>query len=443
MPPEEEPKPEPKSPGVPGRAIAWGVVLSVAIGVLLFVVGGWVLALITIPVTLVIAGVLLWWYDPTTRDLNEIGRSLMVSGLLAIVVGSVQYAINERQKDRDADSAAREKQRDLELSLSFQNDLIGAHLPGKYLGKVRLEGKSLQNANLQGAHLRRARLGGVHLEGAKLDGADLTGAHLERAHLDNASLVGAHLHRADLKHASLPNANLGGTDLTQATLDLTSLAGACLVGAHLRGAHFSSSNLASANLTRADVRHTDFEFDLRPSNLAFSGFYKAITDGRTRWPDGFPGRAAVAGSRTRAAAVRRRPPNAIKATVQDWGDGDTVRFRGRGLPRDGRARLVGINAPDLGTRAGVVASRAIQRLLRGRTVRVQMAPHQIDPGKRSLVYVWLSRTRTVNEQLLLDGAARVQAGPNTFLADRFRTAEFLARERGTGMWAKCPPAVGQ
>src|SRR4051812_12095971 len=70
--------------------------------------------------------------------LDDIGRAIMVSVLLAVLVGVPQFLIDRQQK-----------QRDFRLSLTLQQDLDGADLEGKDLSQVHLAGKSLRNANLR------------------------------------------------------------------------------------------------------------------------------------------------------------------------------------------------------------------------------------------------------------------------------------------------------
>jgi hypothetical protein len=85
-------------------------------------------------------GVALWWFGE--RDWGDIGRAIMVTVLLAVVVGVPQYLIDQGQKDRDSERAKDEKQRDFRLSLTLQQDLSGADLHGQISKACGSRGKA-------------------------------------------------------------------------------------------------------------------------------------------------------------------------------------------------------------------------------------------------------------------------------------------------------------
>ena len=386
-------------------------------------------------------GALLWWHASDERKWDEIGRTVMVGALVAILVGLLQYRVEQRQKDRD-----------FHLSLTLQDNLSGADLNHRPLTGVRLRGKNLTDADLHDAVLTHANLIHGTLQAANLNHAKLEHADLRHAHLDDASLIGAHLHSADLKNAFLTGANLRDADLSGAQLDLTHFGGACLAGADLRDATLAGADLNGAVLTGADVRGAKFENDLRPALLNETGLEGVTYNSDTTWPSEFAFWPAVAGHPFPLPWGPGPGPIApISARVVAVEDGDTIRLetdpahRLR-LPEPGRARLIGVNAPNVTDAEGhddpdgVAAKHFAEDKLLGETVTVQLGTQPPQDGGRFYVYVWAQTGPTFNEELLDSGHAEVQFkdGQQNEMLHRFHAAEVRAKQRGIGLWRRCP-----
>lgn len=119
-------------------------------------------------------------------------------------------------------------------------------------------------------------------------------------------------------------------------------------------------------------------------------------------------------------------------------DGDSV------LLADGRqARLIGINAPELGgdrRPAQPLAGRARDRLaqlVNQRTVRLTFGPETTDRHGRLLTHVALTDGTDVQRTLLREGLVWcVAIPPNTERAEAYCAAEREARAQGRGVWAE-------
>jgi micrococcal nuclease len=129
-------------------------------------------------------------------------------------------------------------------------------------------------------------------------------------------------------------------------------------------------------------------------------------------------------------------------------DGDTIAVRVGGALW--RVRLLGIDAPETKDPDAPVAcwgaqatARAAALLPRRSEVTLVTDPTQdrVDRYGRLLAYVARpGESRSVNERLLADGAARVYVyrnRPFRRLA-AFRAAEREAKAAGRGLWGACP-----
>ena len=217
-----------------------------------------------------------------------------------------------------------------------------------------------------------------------------------------------------------------------------------MAGADLSRARLSGADLAGGVLTDAKAYGARFELDLRPAKLAQAGLAGVKYDQRTVWPLDFPYEPAVRGQLVGPRPEGPRAPRRlIPARVVEVVDGDTLRmeadprYRDR-LPHPGRTRLIGLKAPDSHVPVGAEAHRFVERRLKGRRVDVQLGDVRMDDGGRFLVYIWLSPTRTFNEDLLESGHAGLQLRENQELATPFREAELRAKQRGNGLWRTCP-----
>jgi uncharacterized protein YjbI with pentapeptide repeats/endonuclease YncB( thermonuclease family) len=377
-------------------------------------------------------GAVLWWSEGPPRNWEEIGRTIMVSVALAAVVGIAQRLSDEGQKERD-----------FRLSLTLQHDLNGANLANRDLSGVILQGKTLRRANLRGADLEGAKLRETDLTEVDFSDANLRNADLHGAHLDRALLAGADLRGATLKDGTMTNATLNEAHLQGANLELTNLAASCFANADLRDARFAGANLTDAVLTGADVRGAIFESDFRPANLVATGLAGVTSDSRTRWPLDLWAEWPMHGvTPPHTSLPSRAPARPIIARVLEVSDGDTFalqaepKFWGQ-LPFPGRARLIGLNAPDLGDPGGEDAKDYVQNRLLGRRVSVQVGRDPLDGGRR-LVYIWMTKTRTLNEDLLARGLATLQIRKNHELEPLLREAALDAKRAGRGIWKHCP-----
>ena len=116
-------------------------------------------------------------------------------------------------------------------------------------------------------------------------------------------------------------------------------------------------------------------------------------------------------------------------------DGDTVQ-----LARTGRARLIGVDTPEVHGRRegfGPAASRFATRRLRGRDVVVRGDAEAEDRYGRRLVYLFTGG-RLFNAELVREGyATALPIRPNTRHRARLAAEQARARARGAGLWGAC------
>ena len=118
-------------------------------------------------------------------------------------------------------------------------------------------------------------------------------------------------------------------------------------------------------------------------------------------------------------------------------DGDTVE-----LSRSGRARLIGVDTPEVygGVECfGREASAFAKRRLSGRRVRVQVGTEDRDRYGRLLVYLYLDG-RMFNAELVREGyASPLTVPPNVEHAETFVRLARRARAERVGLWRSCGP----
>jgi micrococcal nuclease len=116
-------------------------------------------------------------------------------------------------------------------------------------------------------------------------------------------------------------------------------------------------------------------------------------------------------------------------------DGDTVE-----LSRSGRARLIGVDTPEVygGVECfGREASAFVKRRLSGRRVRVRRGVEDRDRYGRLLVYLYVDG-RMFNAELVRRGyASPLTIPPNVEHADTFVRLARRAREQNVGLWRSC------
>lgn len=122
-------------------------------------------------------------------------------------------------------------------------------------------------------------------------------------------------------------------------------------------------------------------------------------------------------------------------TVRRVIDGDTCRLE------DGRrVRYLGINAPEAGDPHAEEATRANNRLVGGKTVRLEFGPSRQDKHGRLLAYVFVEDI-FVNEILIRQGHAHLRHPVAEKYQDRLQQAQEEARSAGVGIWT--PAAAGR
>ncbi|MDP9497151.1 MAG: thermonuclease family protein, partial [Actinomycetota bacterium] len=139
------------------------------------------------------------------------------------------------------------------------------------------------------------------------------------------------------------------------------------------------------------------------------------------------------------------PPEAQPAVVVRHVDGDTVVLRGDAsgpLRGPARVRLLHIDTPEVFEERECYGSEAAARsaslLPVGSRVRVLADVDPLDRFGRALLLVWDDQGRSVQEQLLREGAARVLVvGPNRAGLAALRDAERQARTERLGLWGRC------
>ncbi len=133
------------------------------------------------------------------------------------------------------------------------------------------------------------------------------------------------------------------------------------------------------------------------------------------------------------------PSNIIaqEAKVIEIIDGDTVTLRVSNSFY--RARLIGIDAPEMGQKPwGERAKRHLEELIRSaHGIKIETDIEKFDKYNRLLVYLLTEDGRLINEQMLLDGyAVLFTVPPNVKYVDRFIEAEKVAKEHKKGIWGR-------
>jgi endonuclease YncB( thermonuclease family) len=369
---------------------------------------------------------------------GELGRSLLVAGLLAFavwLVGELRHPVEERNA--------------LRITLGLQQELPGVDLHGKDLDGFNLAGRNLKGANLEGAGLSQAVLVGTNLTEANLAGADLSGANLKKANLVRADLSRADLRGAEASSAYLREARMVDADLSGAKLSGAKMQGVCLAGGSLTNASLPDAHLEGAALTDADLEGAQFWFDLRPAYLEDIGLDGAENAQEAQWPPDFAERAreltapGYADSPPIVSAPHSGVASGHVATVLD---GDTVLLDIPHPHRQLPVRLSGIDAPELGGTGGVAARDTLRRLIPPDS-QVSFA-YDKDPADRfgrRLLYLFAPDGKLVNQLLVQRGAVVSRFDPNengvrnVRYSEQLEEAETWARQHALGLWAKCPP----
>ena len=133
--------------------------------------------------------------------------------------------------------------------------------------------------------------------------------------------------------------------------------------------------------------------------------------------------------------------SSTEARVTRVVDGDTVEAEVDGTEED--VRYIGVDTPesvkpDTPVECyALAASHFNQRLVEGRTVRLEYDAERRDVYGRLLAYVYLG-DQFVNAELVKRGyATTLTIPPNTRFADRFAQLENEAMEAERGLWGRC------
>jgi micrococcal nuclease len=129
----------------------------------------------------------------------------------------------------------------------------------------------------------------------------------------------------------------------------------------------------------------------------------------------------------------------LAALVTHVFDGDTVYVAGVG-----RVRLLGIDAPEVGSGFerpapfAVEARERLQALVLQHWVRLECDSPRRDGYGRQLAYIFRGGREFINAQLVREGLARVSARTRLRYWDELRQAEDEAQARRRGMWGDRP-----
>jgi micrococcal nuclease len=119
-------------------------------------------------------------------------------------------------------------------------------------------------------------------------------------------------------------------------------------------------------------------------------------------------------------------------TVLQVIDGDTC------LLADGRrVRYLGIDAPEKGDPQFEEATRANNKLVGGKEIRLELGNPRQDRDGRLLAYVFVDND-FVNEELVRQGYAHIRRPLAAKYRELFLNAQEEARTAGLGIWAKAP-----
>ncbi len=156
--------------------------------------------------------------------------------------------------------------------------------------------------------------------------------------------------------------------------------------------------------------------------------------------------------RDRAGDSQRGEIRGDKAIVVAVHDGDTVTlkigdqkgwWRGKSGEATVRARLIGIDAPEMGQLPwGKKAKEHLERLIKKgggevTVVRIETDIQRFDKYNRWLVYLFTEDGRFINEEMLRDGyAVLLTIPPNVKYVDRLVEAQRMAKAQRLGIWGK-------
>jgi micrococcal nuclease len=130
--------------------------------------------------------------------------------------------------------------------------------------------------------------------------------------------------------------------------------------------------------------------------------------------------------------------NALLGHVVSVHDGDTITVSLNG--RKEKVRLIGIDAPELAQEPwGMQSQGTLERLVKGRLVRLETDIKERDQYGRLLAYVYVDDT-FVNAELVRQGQAVLYTvPPNVAHVEAYRVAQEEAQETARGVWNNDAP----
>jgi uncharacterized protein YjbI with pentapeptide repeats len=283
---------------------------------------------------LIATGAYLWLSSSDrAKTKGDLGRGLLISGVIGIAFAWVQFEVNAYQRDSDEKRAAiaeRAASREsLQLTVGLQRNLTGIDLSGRDIAGFYFHGKILRDARLVGARGDQANFASVDLTSADLTRGRFRKANFSQAKMGRVLLTGADFRGAEffvegLEQATRVFGQITGDSVAKMDEDLRSagtridsafggradfqdafipfanfassqLEGASFRGADLHGADLTGTNLKSTDLRGADLRRSQLgAADLSGASLEGTQFRGGTFDCYTKWPGSFdPKRAGL------------------------------------------------------------------------------------------------------------------------------------------------------
>ena len=129
----------------------------------------------------------------------------------------------------------------------------------------------------------------------------------------------------------------------------------------------------------------------------------------------------------------------VSATVLRIIDGDTMIMMVEGKKE--WVNLLAVDAPETVQPWGMVALNALNRLVDGKDIRIELDKEQRGHEGQLWGYLWVGDI-FVNREMVLNGYALWDLSPpNTRYDDEFLEAEFQARKDWKGMWKSQAPTA--
>lgn len=272
----------------------------------------------------IITGLLLTWpHTPPRERREQLGRPLLVGGIIGLAFLPLQFALQRELKTSDQRVANRQRRDEarqtLLLQLTLRTHLKGIDLSSENLRRLYLPSKDLRAARLDHADLRQATLTNTDLRyssarHAKFDHATLSHVDFRRAviaessfkhadmthvdfsrrspldltdgpsrsHFDYSYLVDADFHfsriesdstfiGASFVDADLTYSSFRDVDLRRAVFMSTHAPAAAFCNANLRGAIIGEGSMRAAQFTAADLRNARFYAGTDFTDANFSG----------------------------------------------------------------------------------------------------------------------------------------------------------------------------